>query len=241
MTDLPTEDNKSPLKDTHEDKVPDSKNCYIDTKVSRSYTVYIRNPNREHRPVGEGKHYGERVPTSSEAGKCVTDPSSENLGNRINSQADPPGGEFPTNREIRKETACHVRSTEKEYNKNPRPISIINGAPSDDDATEPVNCETYNAASSSDGRKETYDKSCKSVNGKGSHDTTALKPKEPAKKCGSKGHHTRGIPIYNNIDPINDTSYTVDTGPIESLTEFAARVFVDFHVPIEGDPFAPHR
>lgn len=75
-----------------------------------------------------------------------------------------------------KKSAEHVCSTEKEYGKNPCPISIINGTSTDDDATDPVNCETYNAAPSSDGRKETYDKRCADHVGNGSPDRAALKP-----------------------------------------------------------------
>lgn len=151
--------------------------------MTRSYAVYDRNSVRKHRPVGKGEHDGLKGPTSPEMGKRVSDPSAEKSGIRKNSEADPPGGELSSNRDARKRSAEHGRSTEKDYNKNPCPMSIINGASADDEATEPRNKETGNAASLSDGRKEIYDCSCIIRNGKGLHDPTADKPKKPVNVC----------------------------------------------------------
>lgn len=46
------------------------------------------------------------------------------------------------------------------------------------------------------------------------------------------------MPIYLNFDPSKDTDVTSESGPMESSTEFAARVFIDLLVSMEEDKLA---
>ena len=166
----------------------------------------------------------------TETGKKAIDYLISHSGNRRNLEVDFFGGEPLMNFKSVKEITEYARSIEKQHNKNFRFTMTTNGLLLNDEITEFINKEMYNAVLSIDGRKEVNDATRVRVDGTGCYDSIVPKFQKLVAGRDGKDYYVRGTFTRNNLDFSEDVYHLAELG--------FEQISVEPVVSDDGNPYA---